>query len=484
MEVDDIAAMAIKSICSECVGESYLSNEIYAKGTPAVCSYCTRTGQCYSIGALADRVETAFEHHYTRTSDQPDGWQQSMLSDRESTYEWERDGVPVVEAIEEAVRIPSEAASDVQIELDDRFSDFESAAMGEETEFGSETYYSVKDPDAASWHVEWQRFEESLKTEARFFSRAALAHLASVFGGIDTLRASNGRSLVVNAGPEAELDHLYRARIFQSDEKLEEALCRPDLHLGSPPSRLASAGRMNARGIAVFYGSTVARTAIAEVRPPVGCKVAVAKFNIIRPLRLLDLTALEHLWDSGSMFDSTLKGRLERVAFLRSLGQRMARPVMPDDEAFDYLATQAIADFLATENDPLFDGIIFRSAQVKDGRNVVLFHKAARVEELALPTGTKLTADIYHDTDEGREVDYWVNESVPSSASSKAEGKLGRSTATSRLTPADDFRSDGRNQTLRIDTNAVNVHWVDWVSHRCTTHEVKRHRFEMRDPQF
>ena len=179
-----------------------------------------------------------------------------------------------------------------------------------------------------------------MKKEARFFSRTAAAHLASVFGDIDKLRTRDARPLVVDAGPQFALNHLYRARVFQADEKLEEALCRPELHLGSPPARLASAGRMNARGISVFYGATAAGVAIAEVRPPVGSKVAVAKFVIIRPLRLLDLTALEKVHDRGSIFDPSLKNRLERAAFLQSLGLRITRPVMPDDEAFDYLATQ------------------------------------------------------------------------------------------------------------------------------------------------
>lgn len=72
---------------------------------------------------------------------------------------------------------------------------------------------------------------------------------------------------LVDAGPQLELDHLYRARVFQSNDKFMEALCRPDLHLGSPPTSLASAGRMNARGSSVFYGTTKATAAIGEVRP-------------------------------------------------------------------------------------------------------------------------------------------------------------------------------------------------------------------------
>ena len=45
-----------------------------------------------------------------------------------------------------------------------------------------------------------------------------------------------------------------------------------------------------------------------------------------------------------SVYDPTLASRLGRARFLRSLAQRMTRPVMPDDEAFDYLPTQAVAD--------------------------------------------------------------------------------------------------------------------------------------------
>ena len=77
-----------------------------------------------------------------------------------------------------------------------------------------------------------------------------------------------------------------------------------------------------------------------------------------------------------------MKDRLERVAFLQTLSERLTRPVMPDDEAFDYLITQAIADFLATQNEPRMDGIIFASAQSRKGRNVVLFHSAALVAPL------------------------------------------------------------------------------------------------------
>lgn len=473
-----------KRICCECVEETYLAQQIKKHGQAGACAYCGDTLECITVEELADRIETAFADHYVLTANYPDSWQERAMADRESDYVWEREGQPVVEAIEEAASIPSDAASDVQEILDNRHGDFDSAAMGEETEFSGDAHYEGKGASARAWHEEWTSFERSLKTEARFFSRSAAELLARVFGQIDTLRTKPRHPLVVDAGPGRKLTHLYRARVFQSDEKLEEALCRPDLHLGSPPARLASAGRMNARGISVFYGATNAGVALAEVRPPVGSKVAVAKFEIIRPLRLLDLTALDSVKDGGSIFDPTLKERLERVAFLRTLGERMTRSVMPDDEAFDYLATQAVADFLATENEPRLDGIIFGSAQAKTGRNVVLFHKAARVEEVQFPDGTEITARTGYDTEDGWEIDYGVSEEVPkpkTPAPPKDEGPFDLMPH-----PHDAYGPDGdyRDAALRVDSRSVEVHHVEWVKVNSTRFAVSRHRHEKWERKF
>jgi hypothetical protein len=481
---DDCDEIKTKRICCGCVGEAHLSQEIERTGEEAECSYCEETAQCWRVEDLADRIEIAFQHHYVRTADQPTSWQQSLLSDRESDYEWERDGYPVLNAIEEAAEILQEAAEDVLAILDDKHDDFDSAAMGEETEFSPDSYYEEAGPNSRVWHEEWRNFEESLKKEARFFSRTAAAHLAAVFGDIGKLMTMDGRPLVIDAGPLLALDHLYRARVFQADEELEEALCRPDLQLGSPPAHVASAGRMNARGISVFYGATDAGVAIAEVRPPVGSKVAVARFSIIRPLRLLDLTALENVHDGGSIFDPSLKERLERAAFLQSLGLRITRPVMPNDEAFDYLATQAIADFLATENEPRLDGIAFQSAQSKKGLNVVLFHKAARVEAMEFPKGTELEAHSGYGTEVGWETDYSVSELVPPPTSPSPEEDDDVFGFSSHPGPPTRWDDDLREATLRVDPTSVEVHHVDWVRVRCTPYKVDRRRSEKRNWKF
>jgi hypothetical protein len=75
---------------------------------------------------MSERVEIAFEQHYVRTSDQPTSFEYSMMADKESNYDWERHGEPVVYAIMNAAEIP-EAASDIQAILEDKYYDYDEA---------------------------------------------------------------------------------------------------------------------------------------------------------------------------------------------------------------------------------------------------------------------------------------------------------------------------------------------------------------------
>ena len=485
-ESDDAQA---KRICHRCIGESYLKSEIEAQGTPGTCSYCGTHTRTYGVGEIAERIDNVFQEHFIRTSNEPSSWQYSMLADKESTYNWERDGEPTVDAIMNAADMPEGAAGDVQLILSEQYTDFELAAMQEETEYDVDAHYEEKGTDDRTWQEEWHSFERSLKTEARFFSRTAVAHLASVFDGIETMAARDGRRLVVDSGPSTALSAVYRARVFQSDEKLTEALCRPDIHLGSPPARLAIAGRMNARGISVFYGANDPAVALAEVRPPVGSNVAVARFELTRSLRLLDLTALKDVQVTGSIFDAAFGRALERAMFLRSLSQQIARPVMPDDEALDFVVTQAIADFLATESACPLDGIIYPSVQTAgDASNVVLFHKAALVEPIDLPAGTQIEASTGYSTEEGWETDYAVTETAPTVSKSATPNDSLPGVFPIPGLPESYGRYihgiDHRKAALRIMLESIGVHSVSKVQYSTEKSSVRRHRSEQRDPKF
>lgn len=478
-DVVNIPELAGRTVCDGCIHDEYLRGEIRRDGDRGLCHYCGTSTKCISLGALSDRIEKAFAEHYARSPEDPTSYEYAMHNDPECDYSWEREGEPVVDAIANAVGLAEQIASDVQQILADRYFDFDEAAAGQELEYSDDAFYVEKGVSDDVWLAEWSSLERTLATESRFFSQSAYRLLERIFDRIEDMRTVDQRALIVDAGPGTMYSSIFRARCFQSDEKLLEAIKRPDLHLGPPPSTLAQAGRMNALGISVFYGATNQETALAEVRPPVASRVLVGQFDLVRPARLLDLMTLRNIARVGSVLDPEFAPLLERIAFLNTLSHRLSRAVMPDDENFEYLSTQAVSDYLAALGSPSLDGIIFPSSQVPgEGHNVVLFHKASRVAMLEFPVGTVLTSSLRYFSEDGEEEGYLVIEKVPRSEQSQE----GSSTAVARAerrgrVTAPKFDTDRRSLSLVVDVESLIVHSVEAVA-VTTMHSAVRRRWE------
>ena len=262
------------------------------------------------------------------------------------------------------------------------------------------------------FHVDWRAFRNEVQTRARFFSPNAEKILDRIFGDLSTLRTHDGKPVIGEIGPTDDDRFVWRARTAQSIDQLKAILKTPTSTMGPPPSKLTPGGRMNAQGIPVFYGAMDAETCISEIRPPVGSYVVVARFEFIQPVCLLDLDVLADVDVKGSLFDPNFGVRLTRAAFLRYLVREISRPVMPQDEAFEYLPTQAVAEYLANKVNPYLDGIIFRSSQTgEEDRNLVLFNHACRVEQPAQP---QKVIDVYvpdSDDDYSNDVAVFVDSS-------------------------------------------------------------------------
>lgn len=481
---DEHEVLIRRDICFECIGDSYLAGLVEKDGQNAECFYCQEEQACISLQALADRVESAFETHFARTAEEPNSFEYAMQNDREIEYEWFREGQKTGYAIMDAANLQEEVAMSVRDILEFRHEDRDSLEMGMECDFAAEAHYEEIMPEDHEWYEQWNEFEKLIKTEARFFSRTAASHLGKLFDHIDQMRTWDGKSLVVNAGPCTAISELFRCRVFQSEAPLLKAMQRPDLELAAPPAWAAGAGRMNARGISVFYGANSPEIALAEVRPPVGSKVAMARFEIIRPLKLLDLAALGNVMERGSIFDQDYAYRLGRMCFLSTLSNKMARPVMPDDQEMEYLPTQAIADYLSTEGQVPMDGIVFPSVQVGgNGLNVVLFHKASRSEVLDIPEGMEIRARTYSIYNAGPEPDYSVTEEMPP-IEERGEKKKPTSFDHAMEDRVDPSELDPRDATLKIDLQSVRVHEVRAVKIETNSYAVSRYRFDSRKTQF
>ena len=259
-----------RRLCFSCVGEAFLRAEIEKNGHDEMCSYCGSEGATFSIGEIANLVETAFEEHFYCTPTEPSGMEYMAM--KEGELDWERQGDPVADIISQYAEIGPEPAEDIRSVLSDRHSDWELMKMGEEQPFEKDARYAESGVDCSDSQAGWLHFEQILKREARYFSKVAEETLTSIFEGIAEHETLYGNPIILEAGPETKLTEIYRARVFQTDKKLEEALKRPDKEIGPPPALIATNGRMNAHGIAVFYGATDPRDALAEVRPPVGSR--------------------------------------------------------------------------------------------------------------------------------------------------------------------------------------------------------------------
>ncbi|UDF04076.1 RES family NAD+ phosphorylase [Asticcacaulis sp. AND118] len=480
MTDDDVDELAAKRVCFKCIGEDYISEEIRSSGGWRKCSFCQKTRQTFDLGDLAGRVAMAFDHHYRRTSPDPNHYERMLASDREASFDFERHGDPVVFAIGDLLISEPEIAEDVQRILAEDNADIEASKRGEETPFESCTYYARKRADSWEWDQAWAVFVESLKTEARFFNGAASQILEDVFSNLDELHANEDEAILVAAGPGTKVPHLFRARAFLKPEAMYEALKRPDLSIGPPPASVASAGRMNPFGISVFYGATDWPVALAEVRPPVGCRVVTARFEITRPLTLLDLSAFELVDPPGSFFDPAYLGRLEKAAFLREIGAKLTVPVMPGDEPSDYLPTQAVAEFLASRAEPSVDGIIFPSVQSAEvGENVVLFRKSCRVAPMDLPPDTEIETFSNKTWDE-EPAALLVREFAPIPDSFPGDDEPSPYAIYLAAGPYEDDESfDGREPALRVVPDEVDVHKIEGVKIGSSANRVTRYRMEV-----
>lgn len=152
-----------------------------------------------------------------------------------------------------------------------------------------------------------------------------------------------------------EQDTIWRARLKKSGDGWEPTKDE----LGAPPIYLSKRGqRASAAGIRVFYGSGEEQTALAEVRPWVGCDVWTSQWKPVETLSICDLTAPSNPDD------------LETAQYRDWVSRLLAHPIEPGDEEFHYVLSQYMVEWIRNEG---FDGIRYLSAQNPSGHNIVVF---------------------------------------------------------------------------------------------------------------
>ncbi|MBS1227201.1 MAG: hypothetical protein H6R17_478 [Proteobacteria bacterium] len=375
---ENVTKQLTREICSNCVKDAFLSSAIITRSRGNGCFYCNELAYCFPIENLATLVDRVLAQQFVNVWPYPPAEWLDTLHDTDCPKPR-----TAFEVIQSLAPFHASVTSDITDILKRRYADPTCHIEGKRGDFDDDVKFVPAFITQGQWPQTWTKFEHALKYEARYFSQTNIDFLHEMFDGIDRHFTINGKPVVTKGGPRTRYKSLYRARVFQDFLKMNEALADPEINLGPPPHGIGQAGRMNANGISVFYGALQQRTALSEVRPPVGSYVVTARFDIIEPIRLLNLSALEKAvsnTDEVSRFNPSYEKYHSRILFLRSLRELMTRPVMPDDELTSYLPTQVIADYLSSRGEPQIHGIVFPSTQVAGkASNVVLFHKAARI---------------------------------------------------------------------------------------------------------
>lgn len=361
--------MPITFLCHGCVTDPFLSAEMRV-GARRQCSQCGRRRQGMPLEALADRIDAAMQDHY-----KPDA-----LDDGESYSEVIQREAGLDEDVADAIQAHFVAAN--------------AWTAGVEGEPNIYEASFVEAPlERTGQRRRWAQFKESIRGEARFFNPGAERWLAELFEGLHGYADYRGQPVIRTIAPGDAAALFVRGRVAQDEADIRRFLLDPAAELGPPPLGVASAGRMNAAGVSVFYGAFDIQTCRAEIRPPVGAHAVFASFELIRPVRLLDFDLLRFAVVEGSIFDPEFDQRVERAGFLRRFGAEVSRPILPRDEAFGYLPTQVVADYIAQRLD--LDGMLYRSVQAGGtNHNLVLFHPAARVEPWARPANLDVDVDF------------------------------------------------------------------------------------------
>jgi hypothetical protein len=219
----------------------------------------------------------------------------------------------------------------------------------------------------------WAKFCQRIKHTRRFFDPSSRKFLDDIFKDIDKFSFGGAPIPVVTLDPKGKTITVYRARRAANGKAAKKILTNPTSELGPPPVKTALPGRMNPAGISVFYGAFNIDTCVAELRPPVGSLVVYGAFTVQEKLKLLDLSVFEKRIDYPSIFEEDVHPIWTRWKFLHAFHRQITSPVQPEDELFEYIPTQAVAEYIA--NVLKYDGIVYSSTQLgKRNRNIALFN--------------------------------------------------------------------------------------------------------------
>lgn len=350
-----------KHVCPNCVEDEFLKDLIRNNGSTMKCDYCgkrTRKPSAAPVESIMPAIASALGYFYAEPTSAGVPYDGGWVFEPTDT-------------IDALMNVPFECHDDL---LDDVANSFSNTA-----------WVAAADGHWASshrneeWSREWQTFSENVKHRSRHFFMSSTKESESPFQAsplqvLELVGNMAARLGLLTSLPE--MTKLYRVR-----ERVGGAtwtICAAEL--GAPPSQRANAGRMNPAGISYLYMSMTQGGAFAEVLRGPPCSAAIATFEVVEALAVLDLTRLPPL---SSVFDEANHQIREVVLFLDDFVTDICQPVQKDGrEHINYVPSQVVSEYFAqvfkTSSGKMLDGIVYPSAVSPGNMNLALFPRSGR----------------------------------------------------------------------------------------------------------
>ena len=350
-----------KDLCIDCVEDDFLRLQVATwRSNAKACDYCGNSRGA-PVGAILEPIAKALERYYAEPG-------AALVIHDEG--EWLADTIDTSDALR---LLPLSCHKDL-------FHDVARAFRNDE--WVPCNGYFLEQHESERLTQAWDYFEEVAKHKTRYFLELGddgvgiglMGELLKPLSLLNALgQAADNLGLVRSLRSQ---QILYRARHAEGDAPLKTFE-----ELGPPPKGKASAGRMNPAGISYLYTATEQDTAVREVvsHPP-SC-VTVAMLLLKQDIVVVDLTDLP---ERPSVFDDDNYERRQLILFLNEFVRRIVAPVEKDGrERVEFVPSQMVSEFFSQifslrPNQRGIDGMVYPSAVVPNGQNVVVFPPKGR----------------------------------------------------------------------------------------------------------
>jgi RES domain len=364
------------TLCVDCIGNAQFKSWINLNGSKGKCDFDKshgRSSAVVTVEAFAEEVDRYFRETYQR------GEEFMYVTPDSDNPSYDTHGEPYKDILGNDLECDEDVLDAVVENLPD-CSHYDIAQGDEPFYEDCANYESIADAESRSradqeeyWYenrfsFQWEEFCETVKFRKRFFMKELLDDL---FGKPEEYHEGAIKPIYeLKAGQK-----IFRTRVLDDDLTEDRLRKSPGAELDAPPKTKARAGRMNVEYIPAFYGAFSADTAIAEIRPSIGDRIAVGEFALQKDIKVFDFTAFSKL-DGDKWKEAVAHTRYD---FIQQMEREISKPILPFERQREYIATQIVAEYLREYFG--CDAVIYRSSMHKsreaDNRNIVIFYRGA-----------------------------------------------------------------------------------------------------------